>query len=205
MNLWLRSRRRRVIATIMIAQLVHPWIISGAAVPLPNLLTSSLIDTPIAALAPIILVGFVQVALDTDRHDCELCPVARFHLLDVALIVVVAALGLLSGMVATWLIESHAQIAWSRNALCYLGIGLIARSAGGTKVMGLAPLVFGMVTILFGRGSDGLAETWAIPVLPAGSPPALILAVTIFVVGASFAAGSPPHETRWALRARHAP
>ena len=199
-RLWIQARRPRTLVVICVLQALHPWMASTTLVPLPSLLAGSLVDTPVAALAPILMVAVVQLALDTDRNDWLACPVARFHLLDVGLVLSVAILGLLSGLIGIWQMGSTVHFTWARNSLVYLGLGCVFRSIGGTRLMTLGPLVAGMIAIFFGRASDGKAEAWALPLAGGDSLQSVVFAAIILVIGVLVAMVLPPHHSRSARR-----
>ena len=94
----MRARRRYLLAGIIVLQLAHPWFTAEWLIALPNLVTQALVETPIGVIAPVLVVALVQVALDTDRIDQHACAVVRFHYLDTSLILVVATVGIASGM-----------------------------------------------------------------------------------------------------------
>ncbi len=198
-RLWIQARRPTSVVFICILQSLHPWLASTTFVPLPSLLTGSLVDTPVAALAPILMIAVVQHILDTDTNDWLACAVVRFHLLDVGLVLVIAVLGLMSGLVGIWQMGSTVHFTWARNSLAYLGLGCVFRSIGGTKLMTLAPLIAGMVAIFFGRASDGKAQAWALPLADGDSLSSVGFAAILLVVGMLAAITLPPHQS-WFTR-----
>lgn len=201
MRLWLRARRPRLILAVFVVQALHPLFASETLVPLPDLLVGDLVDTPIAALTPIIMVAAVQVILDTDQGDRIACPLMRFHLFDVGLLAALATVGLISGLIGSWLMGSTAHLIWARNSLIYLGIACVFRAFGGTRVMSIGPLLTGMAVVLFGRGQSGEPSLWALTLRPPETTASVGLAVAVFLIGASIAAAQPPHDSRFLTRA----
>jgi len=197
MRLWLRARRPRLMLAIFALQAIHPLLASQTLVPLPDLLLGDLIDTPIAVLAPIIMVAMVQVVLDTDEGDRIACPLVRFHLFDVGLLVALATVGLLSGLVGSWLMDSSAHLIWARNSLIYLGLACVSRAIGATRAMSAGPLLAGMAVVLFGRVQTGEPSAWALTLHSPDTATSVGLAVAIFLVGASITAAQPPHNSRF--------
>ncbi len=181
---------------IFALQALHPWLASQTLVPLPDLLLGDLVDTPIAVLAPIIMVAMVQVVLDTDEGDRIACPLVRFHLFDVGLLVALATVGLCSGLIGSWQMDSFAHLSWARNSLIYLGLACVSRAIGGTRAMSIGPLIAGMAVVLFGRVQTGEPSIWALTLQPPDTATSVGLAVVVFLVGASVAAAQPPHNSR---------
>ncbi len=200
MKLWLRARRPRLMLAVFALQALHPWLASQTLVPLPDLLLGDLVDTPIAVLAPIIMIAMVQVILDTDKGDRIACPLVRFHFFDVGLLAALAAVGLISGLVGSWQMDSFAHLIWARNALIYLGLACISRSVGATRAMSIGPLLAGMAIVLFGRGQTGEPSAWALTLEPPDTATSVGLAAAIFVVGALVAAAQPPHNSRFVTK-----
>lgn len=201
LKLWLRARKPRLVLTVFALQALHPMFASQTLVPLPDLLLGDLVDTPIAVLAPIIMIAAVQVILDTDQGDRIACPLVGFHLFDVGLLAALATVGLISGLIGSWLMGSNAHLIWARNSLIYLGIACAARAVGGTRVMSIGPLLAGMAVVLFGRDPAGEPSIWALTLRPPGTTASLGLAVAVFLIGASIAAIQPPHDSRFLTRA----
>ncbi len=196
LKLWLRARRPRLTLTVFALQALHPWLASQTLVPLPDLLLGDLVDTPIAVLAPIIMVAMVQVILDTDKGDRIACPLVRFHLFDVGLLVALAAVGLISGLIGSWQMDSYSHLIWARNSLIYLGIACVSRTIGATRAMTIGPLIAGMAVVLFGRGQTGEPSIWALTLRPPDTAASIGVAAAVFLVGASLAAVQPPHNSR---------
>ncbi len=196
LRLWLRARRPRLMLAVFLLQALHPWFASQALVPLPDLLLGDLVDTPIAVLAPIIMVAMVQVVLDTDDADRTACPVARFQLFDTGLLVALAAVGLLSGLIGSWQMDSFAHLSWARNALIYLGLACVSRVIGGTRAMSAGPLIAGMAVVLFGRGQSAEPSMWALTLRPPDTGASVWVAIVVFVAGAALAVAQPPHSSR---------
>ena len=197
LRLWLRARRPRLTLAVFVLQALHPWFASRTLVPLPDLLLGDLVDAPIAVLAPIIMVAMVQVVLDTDDADRTACPVARFQLFDVGLLVALAAVGLISGLIGSWQMDSFAHLSWARNSLIYLGLACVSRAIGGTRAMSIGPLIAGMAVVLFGRGQTAEPSTWALTLQPPNTATSVGIAVAVFLIGASVAVAQPPHNSRF--------
>lgn len=186
--------------TVFVVQVLHPWFASQTLVPLPDLLLGDLVDTPIAVLAPIIMVALVQIVLDTDEGDRTACPVVRFHLLDVGLLAVLAAVGLISGLFGSWQMDSLAHLSWARNSLVYLGLAAASRVVGGTRAMSAGPLIAGMAVVLFGRGQSTEPSAWALTLQPPDSVASIGLATAVFLIGVTVAVVQPPHNSRLLTR-----
>lgn len=125
----------------------------------------------------------------------------RVRLFDVGLLAALATVGLISGLIGSWLMGSTAHLIWARNSLIYLGIACVFRAFGGTRVMSIGPLLTGMAVVLFGRGQSGEPNLWALTLRPPETTASVGLAVAVFLIGASIAVAQPPHDSRFLTRA----
>lgn len=199
-RLWLRARRPRLMLAIFGVQALHPWFASQTLVPLPDLLLGDLVDTPIAVLAPIIMIAMVQMVLDTDEGDRTVCPVVRFHLLDVGLLTAFAAVGLTSGLFGSWQMDSLAHLSWARNSLVYLGLAAVSRAIGGTRAMSVGPLMAGTAVVLLGRDQSTEPSAWALTLQPPDTVASIGIAAAVFLIGAIVAVAQPPHNSQLLTR-----
>ncbi|WP_406861581.1 hypothetical protein ABZO31_14420 [Streptomyces sp. HUAS MG47] len=150
-------------------------------------------SVPVAELAPLAYAVLLAGTLFSPMAELERTsaqPMRRHRAVQLLVLlgcaVALSALPLLAGA------SGEMVLAAARNAVGYLGLGMIGARLFGSGLAWLPPLGMFGPTLLLGVRFDNTPEPWAWALHPAASTSAAVAAALLWLVGAALAAtGSP--------------
>jgi hypothetical protein len=186
---WLRSRRPTVIAAALGAQTIAVALLSGALVPVPSLVEGAVADLPAIVLVPLVLNSAVQYSLGGGAAALESTAVRYVARLDAALVLVTSG-----ALVAISMLMDLAGVDEAlealRNAIGYLGIGLLAGRLVNARTGSLVPALYVFLIAIFNSDTRADVPVWKWPLAELGNNEALGCAIALWCLGLLVVAGT---------------
>lgn len=187
-TLYLRSRQ------VGLAVLALP-VIAVAVVTLERWLfeTSNADDMnlaliPVVLLTPLISASVISAGMDSPIGELEQTVSRPVSLLRGIHLVIIASVRSASVLgVATVWDHPDSELMLLRNLAELNGIALISAWIVGGRRSWIPPMMFAVLSLLFGYGSDGEIATWAWPIQPATEDSAGWFALALLAVGLTIA------------------
>lgn len=151
-------------------------------VPIPEAMSGP-IGNPmfVPQLAPLLVTVALGYGLTQRLTEAESCAIRRIRTADIALSVVSCAVAMVAALtVASATDSAHAAQA-ARNMPFLIGVMLIALAIQ-PQAATAAPVAWMFIVEVVGRHGNQ-PRHWAVTAMDAGSPPALVGCLTVFVLG----------------------
>lgn len=183
MTLWLRVRRARVIALVVLAIAMVCVAFDGVLIPLPTLGSLRGLEVHVATLAPLAVAITLAWGLAMGEGALQRAPTRPIDLLDTAYAGIVAVLSAALFAACQALALSHVGVLAARDVIGYIGLMLLGRSLLGSNGAALLPV--GMILLVAAFGADGSGDPrgWAWPVLPSSDQGSWVFALGAFAAG----------------------
>jgi hypothetical protein len=179
---WLRSRRAGALGAAIVVQLLLVLALGGELLPTPGLLQDRSAKVPATVFIPLLLNSAVQFSLQGADPPLERTGVRRAWLLDITLVVIACAM-VLAASAALGAAGSEHSLAAARNALAYLGLGLMLSALTDVRVGAAVPAVLVLVLALFSSEAGAGGTPWNWPLADGESVPAAAWAIGLCVLG----------------------
>jgi hypothetical protein len=179
---WLRSRRAGALGAAIVVQLLLVLMLGGELLPTPGLLQERSARVPATVFIPLLLNSAVHFSLEGADPRLERTGVRRAWLLDLAL-VVIACLVVSSVSAALGVVGSDHSLAAARNAVAYIGLGLVLSALTDTRVGAGAPAVLVLVLALFSPEAGDGETPWNWPLADGESVRAAAWAIGLCAAG----------------------
>lgn len=184
MTWWLRSRRAPLLALLVLVEAVLVAAAGSARIPVPSLAAAGTVPIVAAVFLPLLVNSGVQYSLEGRDRWMELSAVRRVELLDAALVACVVLLVAALGWAAH---AAGAEVALegARNAVAYVGLGLVAAWIAGPRAGSTVPVAYVLLVAVFASGSTVETDAWSWPVHGARSSVAAAIALGLLATGAA--------------------
>lgn len=189
MRLWLKVRRARASAIVILLTLGTIVLVGGISVPMPGILSFHGLAVPISLLAPLALSTTVGYGLNGGDDALESVAVRRVALLDTAYAVTAALVMLAAGVALQSMGLAALGYGAGRNALGFVGLVLVARRAVGGHAATLLPAAISLFAAVLGADAGGDARWWAWMVSAHDEPRSWVFAAGLLCLGAVTASG----------------
>lgn len=187
---WLRSRRVGLVAAVSAATMALVAVVGDVVIPMPSLLRAATVPTLAAVFLPLLVGAAVQHTRQEHDVSLERTGVRHVARLDAALYAAVAA-GMLILAVLGHVMGAATAAAGARNAIGYLGLGLIAARVA-PQAGAVAPALYVFILALFSTGSGGDRVPWQWPLHDGGSTIGAAAALVLFAGGVAAVLVWPP-------------
>lgn len=183
MSLWLRVRHVR--ACTLTAALVAVALIplGDIYLPLPDLFAGSGLSVPLSFMLPLTVPIVLEWSLTAGEPAIESVSARRLPMLDAVYALSVAALTFVLCALTALVGGADLALAAGRNVLGYVGLTLISRRIVGPHVAAVIPVVWVIITSLFGAGVGGQPRRWAWPLAQPENGLSWGIAVSLLILG----------------------
>ena len=184
MTWWLRTRRVPLLAAVVLAEMALVALVGGERIPVPSLAAAATVPIVAAVFLPLLVNSALQFGFEGRDWRAERSALRRVALFDVGLALALA-LALGAGGVLAHSLGAELALEGARNAVGYVGLGLLVAAAAGARAGSVAPAAYVVLVAAFGSGRTLATRPWNWPVHDADSVTAAGIALALLVGGAA--------------------
>jgi hypothetical protein len=179
---WRASRRAVALAVAVLAELALVAALEGELVPVPSLLQGSVTKVPAVVFLPLVVTMVAMLCLEGPDRAVESTSVRPVRAFDAALLLAVVIV-LAAGGGAAHAAGADLALEGARNAVGYLGLGLIAAAYLDPRWGSLLPTAYVVLLVTFAPRDPTESAVLLWPLQDAGSVAAASVAAGAFVAG----------------------